>query len=103
MVARHKERFDKNAAGVTAPAYSVIQILADAITRANSLDPQAVRDAIATTDLMTVAGPVSFNADGTGNVITVVSQYQEGLQRLIWPADVATVPIVYPAPAWSDR
>jgi len=103
MVARHKERFDKNAAGVTAPAYSVIQILADAIQRANSLDPQDVRDAIAATDLMTVAGPVSFNSDGTGNVITVVSQYQEGLQRLIWPADVATVPIVYPAPAWSER
>jgi len=103
MVARHQARFEKGAAGVTAPAYSVIQILADAITRANSLDPQAVRDAIADTDLMTVAGPVTFNSDGTGNVITVVSQYQEGLQRLIWPADVATVPIVYPAPAWSER
>ena len=103
MVARHKERFDKGAAGVTAPAYSVIQVLADAIQRANSLDPQAIRDAIAATDLMTVAGPVSFNPDGTGNVITVVSQYQDGLQRLIWPADVATVTIVYPAPAWSDR
>jgi branched-chain amino acid transport system substrate-binding protein len=103
MVTRHQERFEKGAAGVTAPAYSVIQILADAIQRANSLDPQAVRDAIAATDLMTVAGPVTFNADGTGNVITVVSQYQEGLQRLIWPADVATVPIIYPAPAWNER
>jgi branched-chain amino acid transport system substrate-binding protein len=103
MVTRHQERFDKGAAGVTAPAYSVIQILADAIQRANSLDPQAVRDAIAATDLMTVAGPVTFNADGTGNVITVVSQYQEGLQKLIWPADVATVPIIYPAPAWNER
>ena len=103
MVARHKERFEKGAAGVTAPAYSVIQILADAITRANSLDPQAIRDAIAATDLMTVAGPVTFNSDGTGNVITVVSQYQEGLQRLIWPADVATVPVIFPAPAWSGR
>jgi len=103
MVARHQERFDKGAAGVTAPAYSVIQILADAIQRANSLDPQVIRDAIAATDLMTVAGPVTFNSDGTGNVITVVSQYQDGLQRLIWPADVATVTMVYPAPAWSDR
>jgi branched-chain amino acid transport system substrate-binding protein len=103
MVKRHQEQFGKGAAGVTAPAYSVIQILADSITRANSLDPQAIRDAIAATDLMTVAGPVTFNADGTGNVITVVSQYQEGLQRLIWPPNVATVPIVYPAPAWGNR
>ena len=103
MVARHLARFDKTAAGTTAPAYSTVQILVDAIQRANSLDPQAIRDAIAATDTTTVAGPVSFNADGTGNVIYVVSQYQDGQQKLVWPPDIAVAPVVYPAPAWSDR
>jgi branched-chain amino acid transport system substrate-binding protein len=103
MVKRHLEKFEKTAAGTTAPAYSTIQILVDAIQRANSLDPTAIRDAIAATDLTTVAGPVTFNADGTGNVITVVSQYQDGQQKLIWPLDIAVVPMIYPAPAWSDR
>jgi branched-chain amino acid transport system substrate-binding protein len=103
MVKRHQEKFGKTAAGTTAPAYSCVQILVDAIQRANSLDPAAIRDAIATTNITTVAGPVTFNADGTGNVITVVSQYQEGKQKLVWPLDIAVVPVIYPAPKWSER
>jgi branched-chain amino acid transport system substrate-binding protein len=103
MVARHLEKFDKTAAGTTAPAYSTVQILVDAIQRANSLDPEAIRAALTATDLTTVAGPITFNEDGTGNVITVVSQYQDGLQKLIWPLDIAVAPVVYPAPAWDDR
>ncbi|HSD85233.1 MAG TPA: ABC transporter substrate-binding protein, partial [Anaerolineae bacterium] len=103
MVKRHQEKFGKTAAGTTAPAYSTVQILADAIKRANSLDPTAIRDAIAATNMTTVAGPVTFNADGTGNVITVVSQYQNGQQKLIWPKDIAVVPVAYPAPAWDAR
>lgn len=103
MVARHQERFDKTAAGTTAPAYSLVQILVDAIQRADSLDPQTIRDAIAATDMTTVAGPVTFNSDGTGNVITVVSQYQNGQQKLVWPPDIAVASFIYPAPAWSER
>lgn len=103
MVKRHEAKFGKTAAGTTAPAYSTVQILVDAIQRANSLDPKAIRDAIAATDLTTVAGPITFNADGTGNVITVVSQYQDGKQKLVWPEDIAVVPIAYPAPGWDER
>jgi branched-chain amino acid transport system substrate-binding protein len=103
MVKRHQEKFEKTAAGTTAPAYSTVQIIADAIQRANSLDPTAIRDAIAATNLTTVAGPVTFNADGTGNVITVVSQYQDGQQKLIWPKDIAVTSVAYPAPEWSAR
>ena len=103
MVKRHEAKFGKTAAGTTAPAYSCVQILVDAIQRANSLDPTAIRDAIAATDTTTVAGPVTFNADGTGNVITVVSQYQDGKQKLVWPLDIAVAPIIYPAPAWNER
>jgi branched-chain amino acid transport system substrate-binding protein len=103
MVKRHEQKFGKTAAGTTAPAYSTVQILVDAIQRANSLDPQAIRDAIAATDMTTVAGPITFNPDGTGNVITVVSQYQDGKQKLVWPKDIAVVPVTYPAPAWNER
>jgi len=103
MVKRHQDKFGKTAAGTTAPAYSCVQILVDAIQRANSLDPTAIRDAIASTDLTTVAGPITFNADGTGNVITVVSQYQDGKQKLVWPLDIAVAPVIYPAPKWSER
>jgi branched-chain amino acid transport system substrate-binding protein len=103
MVKRHQERFGKPAAGTTAPAYAAVQILVDAIQRANSLDPSAIRDALAATNMETVAGPVTFNADGTGKVTTVVSQYQDGQQKLIWPKDIAVSTIVYPMPVWNKR
>jgi branched-chain amino acid transport system substrate-binding protein len=103
MVKRHQERFGKPAAGTTAPAYAAVQILVDAIQRANSLDPSAIRDALAATNMETVAGPVTFNSDGTGKVTTVVSQYQDGQQKLIWPKDLAVTTIVYPMPAWTKR
>ena len=103
MVAKHQAKFNKSAAGTTGPAYATVQILADAIKRANSLDPNKIRDAIAATNMTTIAGPVTFNADGTGNVITVVSQYQNGQQKLIWPKDMAVVDVAYPAPPWNAR
>ena len=104
MVKRHQEKFEKDSRWYHCPClFHRPNPGGRDSTRQQSRSQAAIRDAIAATDLTTVAGPVTFNADGTGNVITVVSQYQDGQQRLIWPADVATVPIVYPAPAWSER
>ncbi len=103
MVARHQAKFNKPAQGVTGSAYATIQIIANAVARAKSLDRDKLRDAIAATDLTTVIGQVKFNPDGTGQVVTVVSQYQNGVQRLIWPRDQAAVQLVYPAPEWSKR
>lgn len=103
VAAKHLAKFNKSAAGTTGPAYATVQILADAIKRANSLDPSKIRDAIAATNMTTVAGPITFNADGTGNVITVVAQYQDGKQKLVWPKDVAAAEVIYPVPAWNAR
>jgi hypothetical protein len=54
MVKRHEEAFGKTAAGTTAPAYSTVQILVDAIN-VRTASTQAIRDALAATDLTTVA------------------------------------------------
>jgi branched-chain amino acid transport system substrate-binding protein len=103
MVAAHQTKYGKSAQATTGPAYAAVQILADAITRAGSLDRDAIRDAIAATDMTTVAGPVTFNEDGTGNVITVINQWQDGQQVLVWPPDQASGEIMYPAAPWSER
>jgi branched-chain amino acid transport system substrate-binding protein len=99
----HQAKYGKPAAATTGPAYALIQILADAIKRANSLDRDKIRDAIAATNMMTVEGPVTFNADGTGNVVVIFDQWQNGKQELIWPADQQTKPIAYPAPPFAQR
>ncbi|HEY4690378.1 MAG TPA: amino acid ABC transporter substrate-binding protein [Anaerolineae bacterium] len=103
MLQRHQATYGKSAQATTGPAYAAVQILADAIGRTGSLDRDKIRDAIAATDMTTVVGSVKFNADGTGQVTTVINQWQDGKQVLIWPPDQAVGPVEYPAAAWADR
>ena len=99
----HQATYNKPADASTGAAYGAVQILANAIERAGRLDRDALRDAIAATDMTTVAGPVKFNPDGTGQVITVANQWQDGKQVLVWPKDQAAAPIAYPAKPWRER
>lgn len=85
------------------PSYAAIQILADAIERAGSLDRQAIRDAIAASDVQTVVGEVTFRDNGTGVVTAPYLQYQGGTIELIWPQEFATADLVFPAPSYDER
>ncbi|MFC7534477.1 branched-chain amino acid ABC transporter substrate-binding protein [Actinoplanes sp. GCM10030250] len=49
----------------TVEAYDSVKVALDAITRAGSLDREAIRKAIAATDFSVMSGPVTFNPDGT--------------------------------------
>ena len=44
-----------------------------------------------------------FNPDGTGQVITVINQWQDGKQVLVWPADQTSIKVSYPAKPWKER
>lgn len=96
--AKHEAEFGRPADILVGPAYACVQALADAIERAGTLDRNAVRDALADTDMMTVIGPVSFNADGTGNVLNPLVQWINGKMELVWPLDQKTADFVYPIP-----
>lgn len=100
---KHQRQFGRPADVIVGPAYANIQILADAITRAGTLDRAKIRDAIAATNMMTVMGPVKFRPDGTGVVQTVFVQWQRGKQELVWPKEFATAPLQYPALSWDQR
>lgn len=101
--ADHMEMMDRPADPIVGPAYAAVQILADAIERAGSLDREAIRDAIAETDLMTVVGPITFREDGTAVITAPYLQYQQGEVQLIWPEEFATADLVYPAPPFDER
>lgn len=101
--AEHMELMDRPADPMVGPSYSLIQILAAAIEEAGTLDRDAIRDAIAATDMDTMIGPVTFREDGTGNVVTAILQYQNGRPELIWPAEFATAEFAYPAPPFDER
>lgn len=101
--AKHQTKFGRPADVITGPAYACVQIEANAIQRAGILNPVAIRDAMATTNMQTVVGPVRFRADGTGVVQVVFVQWQGGKQELVWPQGPRAAKFLYPAPAWRSR
>jgi branched-chain amino acid transport system substrate-binding protein len=100
---RHQASYNKSAEATTGAAYAAVQVLANALERAGRLDRDAIRDALAATDIMTVMGPVRFNPDGTGQVQTIANQVQDGRQVLVWPKDQASAPLAYPARPFRER
>jgi branched-chain amino acid transport system substrate-binding protein len=101
--AEHQKKNGRPADPLTGPAYACVQILAAALQKAGAVDRDKVRDAIATTDMTTVVGPVKFRADGTGIVQGAFLQWLNGKQEMVWPKEFQTAPLAYPAPAYSKR
>ena len=75
-----------------------------AIERAGSLDPQKVRDALATLNVVTFYGILKFDERGI-NVYKpmAVNQIQNGNLVTVWPSAVQNAQPAYPAPDWSKR
>ena len=70
-----------------------------AIEKADSLDPQKVRDAIAATDIMTFYGPVRFNEKGQNIAKRMgVIQIQNGQPVVVYPPEHKQADLVYPIP-----
>jgi len=85
-----------------AEAYTGLTVIADALKRTKVPRPKNVRDALAKTNLMTVLGPVkfiSYNHKSQQNKLPAfMVQWLNGQQQIVWPPQMATKKIVYPAP-----
>lgn len=76
-----------------------VQVYVDAIERAGSFDTEAIRDALAATDLMTFYGPVKFTEAGNNMAKPMVlRQVQNGKYVAVAPTKFASEPVVYPRP-----
>lgn len=84
-------------------AYASAQIMFDALKRAgDNLSSNAIRDAIAQTDMKTVIGDVKF--DNTGkNIYSFMPlvQIQKGKYEIVSPSTVATSSVEFPKPNWN--
>ena len=103
IAAQHQTRYNKSAEALVGPAYGAVQILFDAANKVGKPDREALRSALAATDMTTVVGPVKFNPDGTAQIITVMNQWLASKQVLVWPKDQAAMPPAYPAKIWQER
>lgn len=75
-----------------------------AITQAGSIDPQKVRDALASLDITTFYGEIKFSANGENNTKPMVTtQIQSGKLFTVYPSNVANASIIYPTPPFGSR
>jgi len=95
--------------GNSARSFTGLMVLADAINRAASTDPEAIRAALAATDIaadkliMPWKG-VKFDATGQNALgAGILVQVRDGQYRTVWPFDLASREVVWPMPRWDAR
>jgi branched-chain amino acid transport system substrate-binding protein len=104
-----KQRSGRDFSGTSARCFVGFFVLCDAINRAGSTAPEAIRDALIKTnvpadELITPWRGVKFDATGQNILVdAIVIQYQGGRPYTIWPSNLATKEMIYPIPKWSER
>jgi branched-chain amino acid transport system substrate-binding protein len=87
---RFRKAYNYDAPYQAAESSASVLVYADALTRAGSLDPQKVRDALAQTRLDTFYGPIQFDATGKNTVKPMVLyQVQNGEYKIVAPTQWA--------------
>jgi len=105
---KKKNGFEMN--GHSARSFVGTLVLADAINRAGSTAPEAIRRALAETDiagklLVTPWDGVKFDPATGQNIRArgIIVQLLDGQWRIVWPHEFATVEPVVPAPGWRQQ
>ena len=107
--ALYTKRHGKDLYDFPARGFTGFMTLLDAINRAGSTDPEAIRKALVATNIpgdqliMTWEG-IKFDETGQNTLVkAIITQLQGGKYYTVWPFDTATREVLYPIPAWKDR
>jgi branched-chain amino acid transport system substrate-binding protein len=103
-----REYFDRHVAmfgaepdrWASAACYASGQVLGQAIERAGSLDPTAVRDIMASEEFETILGTVQFENQFNKTYPGTVGQWHNGEFEIVAPADKRSMEPIFPKPAW---
>ncbi len=105
-----KERFGRDMTGHSSRAFTGLMVLADALNRAGSSDAEKVRAALRGTDipgdrLIMPWDGVRFDPESGQNILGggIIVQVHNGVYRTVWPLALASKPVVWPMPRWSER
>jgi branched-chain amino acid transport system substrate-binding protein len=92
-------KFGHEAPYQAAESSAAVQVFADAFTRAGSLDPQKVRDALATTKIDSFYGPIAIDSTGKNPAKDmIVMQVLKGKYVVVAPSKWAKDQVIYPRP-----
>ena len=100
---RFRARFNYEPSYHSVQAYISLMILADAIERSGSTERTAVRDAIKSSSLDSIFGPIHFNEVGQNEHQVAITQVLNGKFVTIWPTAAAIRPPALPTPPWRAR
>jgi branched-chain amino acid transport system substrate-binding protein len=107
--ALYRERFGTDLTGNGARALTGVLVLADAIDRGGSTDPERIRAALRATDLSAEElivpwDGVRFDPETGQNTLArgIMVQIQEQAYHTVWPANLAARDLIWPMPDWSS-
>jgi len=102
-------RYKANFTGNSSRTFTGLMTLADAINRAGSTEPEAIRKALTETNIpankiiMPWKG-VKFDEKGQNIYGSgILTQIIDGKYHTVWPFDLATRDLVWPMPKWDQR
>jgi branched-chain amino acid transport system substrate-binding protein len=104
-----KKRSGRDFSGTSARCFVGFFVLCEAINRAGSTAPEAIREALTKTNifadqLITPWRGVKFDDTGQNILVdAIVIQYQGAKPYTVWPFNLATKEMIYPIPKWSER
>jgi branched-chain amino acid transport system substrate-binding protein len=90
-------------------AFTGFMVLADAINRAGSTDPEKIRKALVETDmksdqLIVPWKGIKFGPDGQNQLVRgILMQVQNGKYCTVYPFELASCELVYPMPTWEEK
>jgi branched-chain amino acid transport system substrate-binding protein len=93
----------------TTTMHAAFVVLRDALERAGSLEPEKIRQALIETNIpgdKIIPPWQGIKFDATGQNIYAMNfmvQAVKGQWRIIWPEEIATVDVIFPAPSWNER
>jgi branched-chain amino acid transport system substrate-binding protein len=104
FVEAYTARFDRAPSFHAAGAYGSCQLFAEAIRRAGTLEAEALRNELLNLEMTTIFSDFAVDERGyqTANQGVLV-QWQDGEKVVVWPEHVATAPVRFPMPPWSER
>jgi len=105
FVRAYRARWSADPDLAAAQGYSAGRVLEAAVRRADSLDQERLRSALAQLDTETPLGRFRVQPE-TGQQIAgqaVLVQILKGRQEIIWPASLATASAALPYPRWDQR
>src|SRR5215218_1863429 len=100
---KYKEEYGDDIRTAAVLSYDAVRVIAAALEKAGDATPQAVRDAIAETELDSLIaqdGPIAFDEAGENeNAAPILMQVVDGVVTQVFPEDYAEAEPAYPATA----